>query len=74
MTASLCHALDEAQKAQRFAQGHIRYTLSQNDGVPLILAAEIMNYGVRSNRMKSIQVTLDIQRDFFADAVDRGQL
>ncbi len=34
----LCHALDAAEKAQRFAQGHTRASLSQDEGLQLILA------------------------------------
>lgn len=34
----LCHALDAAQKARRFAQGHTRASLSQDEGLQLILA------------------------------------
>lgn len=34
----LCHALEAAQKAQRFAEGHGRYSLSQDEGLQLILA------------------------------------
>ena len=34
----LCHALEAAQKAQQFAQGHTRYSLSQDEGLQLILA------------------------------------
>ena len=34
----LCHALEAAQKAQRFAQGHTRASLSQDEGLQLILA------------------------------------
>jgi len=34
----LCHALDAAQKAQRFAQGHSRTSLDQDEGLQLILA------------------------------------
>ena len=34
----LCHALDAAQKAQQFAQGHTRVSLSQDEGLQLILA------------------------------------
>ena len=36
--ARLCHALEAAQKAQRFAQGHTRASLSQDEGLQLILA------------------------------------
>ena len=34
----LCHALDAAQKAQQFARGHTRASLSQDEGLQLILA------------------------------------
>ena len=34
----LCHALEAAQKARRFAEGHTRDSLSQDKGLQLILA------------------------------------
>jgi len=34
----LCHALEAAQKAQRFAEGHTRASLSKDEGLQLILA------------------------------------
>ena len=34
----LSHALEAAQKAQRFAQGHTRASLAQDEGLQLILA------------------------------------
>ncbi len=34
----LCHALEAAQKARRFAEGHTRASLTQDEGLQLILA------------------------------------
>lgn len=34
----LCHALEAAQKVKRFAHGHTRASLSQDEGLQLILA------------------------------------
>lgn len=34
----LCHALEAAQKARRFAEGHTRASLSQDEGLQLVLA------------------------------------
>ncbi|MDE2853153.1 MAG: DUF86 domain-containing protein [Chloroflexota bacterium] len=34
----LCHALESAQKARRFADGHTRASLGQDEGLQLILA------------------------------------
>ena len=36
--ARLCHALEAAQKVQRFARGHTRASLSQDEGLQLVLA------------------------------------
>lgn len=34
----LCHALEAAQKVERFAKGHTRASLAQDEGLQLILA------------------------------------
>ena len=36
--ARICHALDAAQKARKFAHGHTRASLSQDEGLQLIIA------------------------------------
>lgn len=36
--ARLCHALEAAQKIQRFARGHTRTSLKHDEGLQLILA------------------------------------
>ena len=48
--ARLCHALEAAQKAQRFAKGHTRASLSKDEGLQLILARllEILGEAVGS--------------------------